>query len=160
MMNRYVVYGCAFMVREVEFEDCCNVSPVSTSVALIKYPVMMPFLSWGRGRIHVRRMERGEVATARKFWGKPLGTKGEQSVKMWTQHQQSRKKKHLSYFNRIFWVVSVAPVCGYQIGFLESSLRSFFFSYISYPLFLEDLFGYVPTTTTTSSQGAPPGADV
>ena len=78
MMNRYVVYGCAFMVREVEFEECCNFSPVSTSVALIKYPVMIPFLSWGRGGIHVRRMERGEVATARKFSGKPLGAKGEQ----------------------------------------------------------------------------------
>ena len=45
MMNRYVVYGRAFMVREVEFEEYCNFSPVSTSVALIKYPVMIPFLS-------------------------------------------------------------------------------------------------------------------
>jgi len=38
----------------------------------------------------------------------------------------------------------------YQIGFLESSLKSFFFSYISYSLSSEDLFGYIPGISTAN----------
>ena len=39
-----------------------------------------------------------------------------------------------------------------KLGFLESSSRSFFISYISLPLFSEDLFGYIHGITTKTMQ--------
>ena len=47
--------------------------------------------------------------------------------------------------------ISVPKEC-YRIGYLESSLRSFFISYISSSLFSEDLLGYIPGITTTTMQ--------
>ena len=53
--------------------------------------------------------------------------------------------------------ISVTKEC-YQIGFLEGSLRS---SFISSSLFSEDLFGYIPSISTTTMQPRNyPGADV
>ena len=46
--------------------------------------------------------------------------------------------------------ISVTKEC-YQIGFLESSSRSFFSS-VSQPHRSEDLFGYIPGITTTTMQ--------
>ena len=60
------------------------------------------------------------------------------------------KNTWVSYFNHIFFF-SEWPRTP-KLGFLESSSRSFFISYISSPLFSEDLFGYIHGITTKTMQ--------
>ena len=63
------------------------------------------------------------------------------------------QQERLVYFDHILGCLSwISETKGcYQIGFLESSLRSFFSS-ISYSHLSEDLFGYIPGITTAAMQ--------
>ena len=75
--------------------------------------------------------------------------------RVWKWQNYYHCKKHLGYSYHIF-KLSQLHQCDQEmlpIGFLESSLKSFFFGYISsYSLPSEDLFGYILGISTTSTQ--------
>ena len=54
--------------------NIADTSPVSSSVMLTVYPVIMPFCPSTGGASHVRRIEREETATAAELRGGELGT--------------------------------------------------------------------------------------
>ena len=64
----YVVYGISVSISKmVVCETNWNISPDPTMVALMKYAVILPFWSSGRGGLQVRVADRDDISVAVMF---------------------------------------------------------------------------------------------
>ena len=71
----YVVKGVRVSISKMgDSETNWNISSDPTTLALMKYAVILPFWSSRRGGFQVRVADRDDISVAVMFCGEPLGT--------------------------------------------------------------------------------------